>query len=251
MGQGHNPFLFLWGVNIIRGILLSVSVVISSSLLLVAFAYFIFWFISDIYLYFEKTVKAKRNKCNVISSFDVSEYRKRREKLLLEIEQERQTEPKYHVTLWFGLRGLRERVGGNYEWIYRTPQNPTPEFTPKKNELSPAQLAVDRARAMARNADIPTFRPTGLANGNWSGNCSQQVNAETVESFRNWQTSQMVQSNQASIDDLRNRISNLQLQATQQELNQYVINSVCYPQYLKVNPACYVSTPCISAKTER
>lgn len=190
-----------------------------------------------------------------VPRFDVSKYHKRREKFLLEIEQERQTEPKYYVTLWFGLRGLKERVDGKYEWIYRTPQNPTcvwePKFTPEQNkklqaiksgqsasysgELSPAQLAVDRARAMARNADIPTFRPTGLANGNWSENCVQQVNAETFESFRNRQASQMVQSNQASIDDLRNLISNLQLQATQQELNQYVINSVCYPQYLRTN----------------
>lgn len=168
--------------------------------------------------------------------FDVSEYAKRREKFLLEIEKERQSEPKYYITLWFGLNGLREQEDGKYKCVNRTPQNTS--FT-------------------------PTFSDS--TNVYWSENCVQQVNTETFESFRNRQMEQMVQSNQASIDDLRNRMSNLQRQATQQELNQQIVNAVYYPQYLRTNiypvyqymqfyqgnPACYVSTPCISVKTER
>lgn len=53
--------------------------------------------------------------------FSVKEYLERFEKENLKIIEERKKEPEYSITLWFGLKGLRQSENGALKWIERKP----------------------------------------------------------------------------------------------------------------------------------
>lgn len=70
-----------------------------------------------------KLEQEKKIECPV-KPFVLSEYYERMEKVSLEIQEEQEKKEKYHITLWWGLDGLRLYDDGATKWISRRKQEP-------------------------------------------------------------------------------------------------------------------------------
>lgn len=66
-----------------------------------------------------KVSKSKKSLNYTPKPFSVSDYYKRKEKFLLDLEMERQNQEEYLITLYFGNDGLQLKKDGTFEWIKR------------------------------------------------------------------------------------------------------------------------------------
>ena len=72
----------------------------------------------------------------------IREYYGRLEKAALEIEEQKEREPKYYITLWWGFDGLREDDGGVWNWVSRRKKgtHAAPKWEPSIWETTPTYL---------------------------------------------------------------------------------------------------------------
>lgn len=74
-----------------------------------------------------------------VKPFVLSEYYERMEKVSLEIQEEQEKQEKYHITLWWGLDGLRLYDDGTTKWISRRKQesvNQNISYTPCQSQVA-------------------------------------------------------------------------------------------------------------------
>lgn len=112
-------------------------------LTLVAILSAIFWLISSMFNEPDDMPCMSRVAYAYEQPFSLSDYYKRKEQLLLELERERATTP-YQITLWFGLNGIRVNSNGTFDWISRKEinftkcahfvNNDNSEWTPQATE---------------------------------------------------------------------------------------------------------------------
>lgn len=123
----------------------------------------IVWIIKDTYKFLSDLYSSDSRSIAVYEPFNVSEYLQRREKLILDLEEERRA--KHTIVLWWGYDGLRLNKDGSWEWISRKPEpkkQSAPIFIPPSPPPYPFYPTLYYGGDMCQNTQATREQLCGL-----------------------------------------------------------------------------------------